>query len=137
MAQHHFIDPLFFLDAINEFGVFYDWFAMTGYDTEDMGRRIAQFDKQEIFGSLQPQTGSINFSTTGNTTSLKYKFYCMSKYRINYGDFIHYHERYLHVDEVQEYDEAGVREVSLTMVNLTDYRDFEDYLKYLTGEKTV
>ena len=40
-------------------------------------------------------------------------------------------------NEVQEYDEAGVREVSLTMVNLTDYRDFEDYLKYLTGEKTV
>ena len=137
MSQHHFIDPLFFLDAVLEFGVEYDWYVTKGYIIDDMGRRIAQFDKQNIFGSLQPQSGSINFSTTGNTTSLKYKFYCMSKYRINYGDFIHYHERYLHVDEVQEYDEAGVREVSLTMINLSDYRDFEDYIKYLDGRKTV
>ena len=89
MAQHHFIDPLFFLDAILEFGVDFDWYVMNDYMTDDMGRRVAQFDKKTIFGSLQPQTGSINFSTTGNTHTLKYKFYCMSKYRINYGDFIH------------------------------------------------
>lgn len=137
MAQHHFIDPLFFLDSILEFGVDYDWFASKGYVTDSMGRRVTTFDKRTIFGSLQPQTGSVVFSKSGNTTSLKYKFYCMSKYRINYNDFIHYHNRYLHVDEVQEYDEAGVREVSLTMVNLSDYRDFEDYLKYLDGRKTV
>ena len=137
MAQHHFIDPLFFYDAVLEFATEFDWYPKNGEIIDSMGRQIAQFDKQTIFGSLQPQAGSTNFSTTGNTTSMKYKFYCMSKYRINRGDFIIYKQRYLHVDEVQEYDEAGVREVSLTMVNLTDYRDFQEYIQYLNGEKTV
>lgn len=137
MAQHHFIDPLFFLDALLEFATQFDWYAKKGYGVDAMGRRVAEYDKQPIVGSLQPQTGSTNFRVEGNTTNLKYKFYCMSKYRINYDDFIFYHDRWLHVDEVQEYDEAGVRECSLTMVNLTDYRDFESYVKYLEGEETV
>lgn len=137
MAQHHFIDPLFFYDALLEFATEFDWFAKRGFIVDDMGRRVAQYNKQTIVGSLQPQAGSISFKVEGNSHSLKYKFYCMSKYRINLDDFIHYHERWLHVDEIQEYDEAGVRECTLTMVNLTDYRDFEDYLKYLEGEKTV
>ena len=135
--QHHFIDPYFFLEALLEFATEFEWYPMTGYEVDEMGRRISKFDKQSIVGSLQPQTGTISFSTTGNTHNLKYKFYCMSKYKINYGDFIYYHNRYLMVDEVQEYDEAGVRECSLTMINLTDYRDFENYINYINGTKTV
>jgi hypothetical protein len=135
--QHHFIDPYFFLDALLEFATEFEWYPLIGYEVDDMGRRVSKFDKQSIVGSLQPQTGSINFRLEGNTHSLKYKFYCMSKYRINLGDFIYYHNRYLHVDEIQEYDEAGVRECSLTMINLTDYRDFESYINYINGTKTV
>jgi hypothetical protein len=139
MPQNHVIDPTFFYDAIFEFAFDYDWYPMTGYDTDDMKRRTAKFDHQTINGSLQPQTGNINFREAGNTHNLKYKFYCKSLYRINFGDFIYdsSKKRYLHVDEVQDYDEWGVREVSLTMINLTDYRDFQGYLKYLEGEESV
>ena len=135
--QHHFIDPYFFLDALLEFATEFDWFPLVGYEVDDLGRRVSKFDKQSIIGSLQPQTSSIEFNKAGNTHQLKYNFYCMSKYRINLGDFIYYHNRYLHVDSVQEYDEAGVRQCSLSMINLTDYRDFQEYIDYLNGTKTV
>lgn len=137
MAQNHVIDPTFFFDAILEFTFDYDWYAVKGIKTDEMKRRVTEFEKLTINGSLQPQQGSINFRSEGNTHTLKYKFYCKSLYRINSGDFIHYKNRWLHVDEWQDYDEWGVREVSLTMVNLTDYRDFESYLKYLEGEESV
>ena len=137
MPQNHVIDPTFFFDAILEFAFDYDWYAVQGYELDDMKRKVAKFDHQIINGSLQPQTSSIDFKSTGNTHTLTYKFYCKSLYRINLGDFIHYKERYLHVDAVQDYDEWGVREVSLTMVNLTDYRDFESYLNYLNGDESV
>ena len=137
MSQNHVIDPTYFFDAILEFAFDYDWYVMTGYELDDMKRKVAKFDHRTINGSLQPQTGNINFSNSGNTTQLKYNFYCKSLYRINFGDFIFYKNRYLHVDEVQDYDEWGVRQVSLTMVNLTDYRDFEAYIKYLNGEESV
>lgn len=135
--QHHFIDPYFFLDAVLEFATEFDWYPLIGYDVDELGRRVAKFDKQKIVGSLQPQSSSINFRIEGNTHSLKYRFYCMSNFKISLGDFIYYKNRYLHVDEVQEYDEAGVRECALTMINLTDYRDFEDYLNYLNGVKII
>ena len=137
VRQNHVIDPTFFFDAILEFAFDYDWFPMTGYELDEMKRQVAKFDHQIINGSLQPQTGTINFGNAGNTHKLTYKFYCKSLYRINRGDFIYYHNRYLHVDEVQEYDEWGVREVSLTMINLVDYRDFQEYIKYLNGEIPV
>lgn len=135
--QNHVIDPTFFFDAILEFAFDYDWFPMKGYEVDDMKRRVAKFDHLTINGSLQPQAGSIDFKPSGNTNTLRYKFYCKSLYRISLGDFISYKNRFLHVDEVQDYDEWGVRECSLTMVNLTDYRDFEAYLKYLEGDISV
>ena len=137
MPQNHVIDPTYFFDAILEFAFWYDWYPLKGYDVDEMKRRVAKFDHLKIEGSLQPQTGSINFRREGNTTNLTYKFYCKSLYRIDKGDFIFYKNRYLHVDEMQDYDEWGVREVSLTMVNLTDYRDFQEYLKYLEGTESV
>lgn len=134
---NHVIDPTFFFDAILEFAFDYDWFPMTGYELDSMKRRIAKFDHKKINGSLQPKVGNIEFKGSGNTNSLQYRFYCKSLYRINLGDFMFYKNRFLHVDEVQDYDEWGVRECSLTMVNLTDYRDFEEYVKYLEGEVPV
>lgn len=137
MPQNHVIDPTFFYDAILEFAFDYDWYVCTGYHLDDMKRQVASFDKRIINGSIQPETSSINFNVDGNTHSLKYRFYCKSLYRINLGDFIYYKNRYLHVDEVQDYDEWGVRQVALTMINLTDYRDFEEYLRYLEGQESV
>lgn len=137
--QNHVIDPTFFYDAILEFAFDYDWYVLTGYDLDDMKRRVAKFDHLIINGSLQPQSGNIDFRESGNTHNLKYNFYCKSLYRIDLGDFIYdkKKKRYLHVDEKHDYDEWGVRRVTLTMVNLTDYRDFEAYLKYLNGEMPV
>lgn len=137
MAQNHVIDPTFFFDAILEFAFDYEWYAVKDVEFDDMKRPISKFEKLTINGSLQPQRGNVDFKLSGNTHNLKYRFYCKSLYRINYGDFIHYKNRYLVVDEVQDYDEWGVREIGLTMVNLSDYRDFQEYLKYLEGEESV
>ena len=87
MGQYHFIDPYFFLEAVLEFATEFDWYPLTGYEIDDLGRRVSKFDKQKIIGSLQPQRSSIDFRKEGNTHSLTYNFYCMSKYRINLGDF--------------------------------------------------
>lgn len=137
MSQNHVIDPTFFYDAIEWFAFDYDWFAVTELGLDDLGRERRNFQKMKIRGSLQPQASSINFSTAGNTENLKYEFYCKSIYRINFGDFIFYKNRYLHVDGVHDYDEWGVRQVSLTMINLNDYRDFKDFILYLDGGKLV
>ena len=51
MCPNHVIDPTFFFDAILEFAFDYDWYAMKGYELDDMKRRIAKFDKLSISGS--------------------------------------------------------------------------------------
>ena len=137
MPQNHVIDPTFFFDAILEFAFDYDWYPIKEKGLDDMKRQVVTYDHQTINGSLQPQAGNIDFKPAGNTVNLVYKFYCKSLYRIHIGDFIHYKDRYLYVNETQDYDEWGVREATLTMANLTDYRDFREYLKYLQGEVTV
>lgn len=135
--QNHVIDPTFFYDAIELFAFNYNWYVVKDYEIDDMGRRITKFDSQIIRGSLQPRTSSLNLNLSGNSTELKYDFYCKSLYRINIGDFIFYKNRFLHVDGVSDYDEWGVRSASLTMVNLSDYKDLEEYVKYLEGDIIV
>ena len=135
--QNHVIDPTFFDSAILEFAFDYDWYAENGMIVDELGRRIPSFSKQTINGSLQPKVSSLRQSLTGNTTSLKYSFYCKSLYRIDIGDFIHYKNRWLHVDALYDIDEWGVRSVDLTMVDLNNYKDFKDYLRYLDGEKII
>lgn len=136
-VQNHVIDPNYFDEAIEEFAFDYNWFVRTGVTVDDLGRSVTKFEQQTIHGSLQPEGSNINFRVEGNTTNLKYKFYCKSLYRITTGDFILYKNRYLHVDGWHDYDEWGVRECSLTMVNLSEYHDFKEYLEYLEGEKIV
>lgn len=131
--QNHVIDPTFFYDAIEEFAFNYDWYVVDGLSLDDYGRRITQFKKMTIRGSLQSKGTSLNLKSSGNTENMKYKFYCKSLYRIGIGDFIHYKNRWLHVDQVEDYDEWGVRNVSLTMVNLNNYKDLEEYVKYIEG----
>ena len=137
MPQNHVIDPTYFYDAIEWFAFNYDWYVVSDTGLDDLGRRINTFQKMTIRGSLQPQGTSLNQSTAGNTENLKYEFYCKSLYRINIGDFIFYKNRWLHVDGVHDYDEWGVRQASLTMINLNDYHDFQEYLSYLNGGTIV
>ena len=137
MLQNHVIDPTYFYDAIEQFAFNYDWYVQNGTEIDDLGRRKASFQKLKIRGSLQPQGTNLNQSTSGNTENLKYNFYCKSLYRINVGDFIFYKNRFLHVDGFRDYDEWGVREAYLTMINLNNYHDFKEYLKYLDGEIIV
>lgn len=138
MVQNHVIDPTFFYDAIELFAFNYDWYVASDVpELDDLGRRVQKFQKMKIRGSLQPQGTTLNLSTSGNTENLKYDFYCKSLYRINIGDFIFYKNRFLHVDGFHDYDEWGVRQATLTMVNLNNYRDFKEYLEYLNGEIIV
>ena len=137
MSQNHVVDPTYFYEAIEWFAFDYDWYPIVSSDLDDLGRRINTFKKTTIRGSLQPRESTLNLSTSGNTESLKYDFYCKSLYRIDIGDFIFYKNRWLHVDGVHDYDEWGVREATLTMVNLNDYHDFQEYLAYLNGATLV
>lgn len=136
--QNHLVDPLWFEDAVEEFAFDYDWYIRSGVHLNALGMQTSSFEKRTIHGSLQISDTNLNINqTTGNTQSTKYNFYCMSKYRINIGDFIYYKGKYLHVDGVHDYDEMGVRTASLTMINLQNYADLEEAVRFLEGEQTV
>lgn len=137
MHQNHVIDPAYFYDAIEEFAFDYDCFVVNGFTIDEYGRKITKFEKMKIRGSLQSQGNSLRQSKDGNTQEMKYDFYCKSLYRINIGDFIFYKNKWLHVDSINDYDEYGVRSCSLQMIQLTNYKDLSDYVKYLEGEKIV
>ena len=135
--QNHVIDPTYFYDCIEEFSFNYSIFVVTGKTLDDYGNSVLTYTNQTIRGSLQCQGVNLSQSKKGNADEMKYRFYCKSLYRIDIGDILKYKNRYLRVDGVTEYDEYGVRECALTMIDLTQYRDLSDYIKYLEGEKLV
>ena len=135
--KNHLIDPSYFYDAIEEFAFDYDVYVKTGETQDEYYRTKASFQKQTIRGSLQTSGLSLTQSKTGNTQTNEYNFYCKSLYRIGIGDFIFYKGQWLHVDSVHEYDEWGVREAHLTMVQLSSYKDLEEYVKYIEGQEIV
>lgn len=135
--KNHLIDPSYFYDTIEEFAFDYDIYVQTSETLNAYYRKAYTYEKQTIRGSLQTQGLSLRQSKSGNTETNEYNFYCKSLYRIKIGDFIYYKEQWLHVDSVHEYDEWGVREAHLTMVQLTSYNDLAEYVKYLKGEIIV
>jgi hypothetical protein len=135
--QNHLVDPTFFYDAIEEFSFNYTIYVVTGQTLNEDGNTVPQYTQQTIRGSLQSQGTRLVQSMTGNKTEQIYKFYCKSLYRIDIGDILVYKNRYMRVDELQDYDEYGVRECSLTVVDLAQYRDLAAYIKYLNGEELV
>lgn len=137
MYQNHVIDPTYFYDAIAQFAFNFDWYPQTGVSINSLGNQTYTYDHKLISGSLQSQGTSLNQSVDLNTENMQYRFYCKSLYRISIGDFMKYKERYLRVISVRDYDEWGVRSATLQMVNLVNYKDFEEYLKYLEGEIIV
>lgn len=132
--QNHVVDPTYFFDAIEQFAFDYDAYIVIGKKIDDYGRIISEFNKETIRGSLQSQGIKIFRDKSGNIQEMIYEFYCKSLYRINIGDFIVYKNRYLIVTSVNDYDEWGVRSCSLKMVQLTDYNDLYEYIKYINGE---
>ena len=136
--QNHNIDPTYFYDAIDEFAFDYKIYVVNeDEELDDYGRKKNTYTQQIINGSLQSQGLTEKQSKSGNTHDKSYKFYCKSLYKINIGDIIEYKGEYFRTNFVQDYDEYGVREATLKMITLTQYRDFADYIKYLSGEKLV
>ena len=135
--QNHLVDPTYFYDAIEEFSFSFTIYTVTNKTIDDYGNVKYTYDNAIIRGSLQSDGTRLVQSQEGNTTVVKYRFYCKSLYRINIGDIIEYKNKYLRVDFVQDYDEYGVRNCELTMIQLTAYRDLRDYIRYLNGEVLV
>ena len=135
--QNHLVDPTYFYDAIEEFSFNFTIYTVTNKTIDDYGNVKYTYDNAIIRGSLQSDGTRLVQSQEGNTTVVKYRFYCKSLYRINIGDIIKYKNKYLRVDFVQDYDEYGVRNCELTMIQLTAYRDLRDYIRYLNGEVLV
>ena len=135
--QNHVIDPTWFWDAIEEFSFDFDWFIVGSITTDELFRDKYTYTQDTIRGSLQSQGTAINLSKLGNTENMEYEFYCKSLYRIKVGDFILYKNRWLHVESVRDFDEYGVRSARLKMVNLNNYNDLQEYIKYLDGEILV
>lgn len=135
--QNHVVDPTFFYDAIEQFAFNYDWIGQSDRNIDDYGRLTFEYTNKVIRGSLQSQGVRLNQSKEGNREEMTYNFYCKSLFRIKIGDFILYKNRLLRVNDVEDFDEYGVRQCSLTMVQLTEYKDLEEYLKYLNGEILV
>lgn len=137
MKRNHVVDPTFFFDAIDEFAFEYPIYIVNKNSVDDYGNAKLTYSKQTIQGSLQVQTRREKQSRDGKTSEVRYMFYCKSLYRIDIGDMIEYNGDFLRVNETHPYDEYGVREASLTMIQLSAYRDFADYIKYLRGIKII
>lgn len=135
--QNHVIDPTYFYDCIEEFSFNYNIYVVEKKEIDASGNVKRTYSKNLIRGSLQSQGVELRQSKDGNTKEMRYNFYCKSLYRIDIGDIIEYKNRYLRVESVKDFDEYGVRECSLLMVQLTKYRDLADYIKYLQGEELV
>lgn len=137
MYQYHVIDPTYFYDAIAQFAFNYNWYPLSGCTIDDLGMQHYVYEQKVINGSLQSQGTTIQQTADGNREDMQYRFFCKSLYRISVGDFIKYKDRYLRVTSVRDYDEWGVRSCVLQMVNLSNYKDFEEFIKYLEGERIV
>lgn len=134
---NHVIDPEFFYDVIDEFEFEYTCYVLIGKKIDDYGRTKSSYESRNIRGSLQTQGTNLEQKTTGNIQTMRYNFYCKSIYRLNIGDIILYNNNYLRCVSVHEYDEYGVREASLEMIQLSSYRDLEEYIKYEEGDELV
>ena len=137
--QNHLVDPTYFWDAIEEFSFDYTIYVVTDdSNIDEYGIRHESFSKETIRGSLQSEGLRLVQTKEGNTHERTYSFYCKSIYRINIGDIIEYKNEYLRCDSLtNDYDEFGVRAAKLTAIELTQYRDFADYLAYINGDKLV
>lgn len=134
----HIIDPTFFYDAIDEFAFEYPIYRKCEVDEiDEYGRAQAKYKKDTISGSFQTQGSNKQHITSGNKNSESAMFYCKSLYRINEDDIIKRNNNYYMVHGVHNYDEWGVREATLSIINLNEYRDFKEWLEYETGGKLV
>ena len=138
MANNHIVDPTFFYQAIEMFSFDYHLYRVANITQDEQFRQVAAYEHHVVSGSLQSEGKKVIQSKDGNRTEVRYGFYCKSLYRINEGDIIRYNNRLLRVNEVsEEYDEWGVRVAKLIMVQLSDYRDLLDYIKYIEGIELV
>lgn len=135
MARNHVIDPTYFYDCIEEFSFDYALFVVINRNKiDDSGKTVIEYSKQTIRGSLQ--TGGIREkrSKDGTIREAIQDFYCKSIYRIQIGDIICADNVYYRCDDILAYDEYGVRQAKLAMIQLSNYTDLREYLKTLTGE---
>ena len=136
--QNHLVDPTYFWDAIEEFTFSYEIYTVKNEnEVDEYGNTTLQYNQSIIQGSLQSDGKYLQQEKSGNKEKLSYRFYCKSIYRIDIGDIIKYKNNYLRVNFVQDLDEYGVREAKLNMIQLSAYRDFADYIKYINGEKLI
>ena len=137
MYQNHVVDPTYFYEAIEQFSFDFDWYPIKDTEIDELGKRVLKYGKETIRGSLQSKGTRLNQNVNRNSEDMQYEFYCKSVYRISIGDFIFYKNRWLRVFTVNDFDEYGVRSAVLQMVELNNYKDFKEYLKYLRGETLV
>lgn len=137
MYQNHVVDPTYFYEAIEQFSFNFDWYPVKDTEIDELGKRVLKYGKETIRGSLQSKGTRLNQNVNRNSEDIQYEFYCKSLYRISIGDFIFYKNRWLRVFTVNDFDEYGVRSAVLQMVELNNYKDFKEYLKYLRGETLV
>lgn len=137
MARNHVIDPQFFYELINRFSFDYDIYVRVKQDVDDAGYQTQTYSKQTISGSLQVGEVKRSVRKEGSTDSVEYDFYCKSLYRIQIGDFINYNNTWMICDAVQAYDEYGVRQAHLKVIQLSMYSDLQAYVKFLQGKEIV
>ena len=135
--MNHVIDPTYFYDCIEEFSFNYSLYVLTGKTLNSDGRTSYTYTMQTVRGSLQSGGKRLVQDTNGNTTTMTYHFYCKSLYRIDIGDILSYKNNYYRVNSVQDYDEYGVRECELSIIDLTAYRDLAQYIKFQNGVELV
>lgn len=135
--MNHVIDPTYFYDALKQFSFKYNIYHTKGLTIDELGMQHYIYEYDHIIGSLQSQGHSRQKKEDGNVDTWDYSFYCKSLYRIDIGDIIEYRDKFLCVTSITDYDEWGVREAKLTMIELAAYKDFAEYLRFLNKEEMI
>lgn len=132
--MNHIIDPTYFYDAIDMFAFNYTIYRKNAVDEiDEYGRAKISYKKDIISGSFQTQGNDKSRKASGNTDSELVNFYCKSIYRIHKDDIVERYGNYYIVNGIHNYDEWGVREATLSMINISQNRDFSEWLKFQTG----
>ena len=120
----------FLYDLIDHFSKEYPCFFIKNVIINDIGKEQKIYERTVIFGSLQTDGGK-KFKTDGEKISEEaYTLYTKDLVKLNKDDYVLFNNNnLLVVNDIERWDEYGVRIYSLTRVGLEERRLIDELSK--------
>lgn len=124
-------DKTFFWNSLRVFEKEYDVYVKDDIRIDEYGNRKISFATYKVFLVLETMGRSKQTNQKGNYLTNIYKWYSRDTYRLDVGDFIQAGSKTIMITEVRENDDYGVREGSGEVIDLSNYRDLDEFIKTL------